>query len=126
MSLKKLNSTPVSTKDAIAELFMKLESEGCDPVTELARMAMDPLTPLEQRVSILKDLAGYTAPKRRAVDVVNHNEDGITVKIIKYSKADKLMAERLMNPVALAEERAKNQKPSDSEDSEPLLTQAAG
>ena len=57
MTIKKRSAVSVSTKDAIAELFNKLDLAGCDPIAELAKFAMDPVTPLETRINILKDLA---------------------------------------------------------------------
>jgi len=89
MSLKKKKTTSVATQDAIAELFTKLETEKCDPITELARLAMEDTTPLSDRINILKDLAGYTAPKRRAIDVTFQEDTSLVVKIIKYTKDTK-------------------------------------
>ena len=102
MAIKKQKKVSVSTRDAVAELFNKLEEQGCDPIKELATLAMDPVTPLSDRISILKDLAQYTAPKRRAVDITTPgNEDGITVKIVKYTKDAKGQALKMMNKEAI-------------------------
>ena len=105
MALKKRKSTPVSTQHAIEELFNKLTEAGCDPIAELAKYSMDTSVPLETRVNILKDLAQYTAPKRRAVDVTTKSEEGIKVNIIKYNKNIDKMAERMFNPNVLKHER---------------------
>ena len=98
MALKKKKSISVSTQDAIAELFNKLRDADCDPIAELATLAMDPVTPLSDRISILKDLAQYTAPKRRAVDVTTTNDAGVTVKIVKYSKDVVGQTAKMMKP----------------------------
>lgn len=88
MALKRLKTgASVSTKEAIAEVFNKLEAEGCDPITEMARLAMDDDTPLEKRIIILKELAAYVAPKRRAVEFTgDDDQEGVKVTIVKYTK----------------------------------------
>lgn len=88
MSLKKVHSTvSVSTKEAIAELFQKLDDCDLDPITELALLAKDPNVPLDERIGILKSLMSYTTPKRKAVDFIKGEDDeGITIKITQYSK----------------------------------------
>jgi hypothetical protein len=103
MAIKKRKTTPVSTQDAIAELFNKLHDAGCDPIKELADMAMDPATPRNERIAILKDLAQYTSPKRRAVDVTTSQDSGVVVKIVKYSK-DVNQARNMMKPSELKKE----------------------
>ena len=95
----KKNPTSVSAQEALAELFIKLKDLSCDPIKELATFAMDPVTPLHDRILILKELAQYTAPKRRAVDIVaDGSDDGLVVKIVKYTKDTKGQAEKMMNP----------------------------
>lgn len=106
MALKKRKTTPVSTQQAIAELFNKLEEANCDPIAELAAYAMSTTTPIEMRVSILKDLAQYTAPKRRSVDVVQQSNEGVKVTIVKYAKNIDKLAERMMRPEELQKARA--------------------
>lgn len=50
------------------ELVVRLEALGCDPVEGMARIAMDPESPLELRGRMYAELAGYLYPKRRAVE----------------------------------------------------------
>jgi hypothetical protein len=105
MALKKGKAkVSVSTQEAIAELFNKLDEAGCDPIAELATLAMDPNTPLSDRISIMKDLAQYTAPKRRAVDISTSSEEGITVKIVKYTKDPVGQVRKMMDPEVLKQE----------------------
>ncbi len=52
------------TFDAVA----KLEALGFDPLEAMAKVAMDSDTPLEIRASLLKELAQYVYPKRKALD----------------------------------------------------------
>lgn len=108
MALKKKKSISVSTQDAIAELFGKLHDVGCDPIRQLAELAVDPTIPLSDRISILKDLAQYTAPKRRAVDVTASNDAGVVVKIIKYSKDTVGQVQKMMKPEMVKRELEKN------------------
>ena len=103
----KKTKTGVSAKAASAEVFAKLENAGCDPIAVLASMAVDTNVPLDLRVNILKELAGYTAPKRRAVDISTTTEDGMVVKIVKYSSGNKQL-EKMCDPGVLQEEREKN------------------
>ena len=46
----------------------KLEAIGCDPLTELGKIAMDKMTPLEIRERCLTNLLPYIYPKRKPVD----------------------------------------------------------
>lgn len=102
------SKTSVNTREALAEVFQKLAAKDCDPIAELADLAMSVNTPLDTRVGILKELAHYTAPKRRAVDVTASGSEGIVVKIIKYSRDTVGQCEKMMDPEALAEERRAN------------------
>lgn len=105
MALKKgKTKVSVSTQEAIAELFNKLDAAGCDPIAELATLAMDHNTPLSDRISIMKDLAQYTAPKRRAVDISTSSEEGVTVKIVKYTKDPIGQVRKMMDPEVLKQE----------------------
>lgn len=101
----KKGKTTANGKAASDEVYAKLEAAGCDPIAMLAELAINANTPLDARIGILKDLASYTAPKRKAVDVTSGGEAGLTVKIIKYSSNTVADMEKLMKPEALAEER---------------------
>ena len=45
----------------------RLGSIGCDPIEGMARIAMDAATPIEVRARMFAELAGYVAPKRKAI-----------------------------------------------------------
>jgi hypothetical protein len=45
----------------------KLAELDCDPITAMATLAMDEKTAIELRVKLYCDLAGYIAPKLKAV-----------------------------------------------------------
>ena len=57
--------TPNRVTTALEE---KLNAIGCDPVIELAKIAMNAKNPLEIRVRCLIEIAPYVFPKRRPVD----------------------------------------------------------
>jgi len=40
---------------------------GCDPIEGMARIAMDAANPIEVRARMFAELAGYVAPKRKAI-----------------------------------------------------------
>lgn len=46
-----------------------LASLGCDPIEGMARIAMDPRHPVEVRARMYAELAGYVAPKRKAIQM---------------------------------------------------------
>jgi len=50
------------------EVIERLEALGCDPIEGMARIAMDMTTPVEVRARMFAELAGYVAPKRKAVE----------------------------------------------------------
>jgi hypothetical protein len=54
---------------ATLTLVEKLDGVGCDPVVELAKIAMDEKNPIEIRVRCLSEILPYLYPKRKPVDV---------------------------------------------------------
>jgi hypothetical protein len=58
----------------------KINATGCDPLTELAKIAMNHRYAVEVRVRCLCELASYLYPKRKPVDVPN--EQRTVVKMI--------------------------------------------
>ena len=63
--------TPNKRTIAVIE---KLAALGCDPIEGMAHIAMDTANPAELRGRMYAELAGYVAPKRKAIDV--SSEDG--------------------------------------------------
>jgi hypothetical protein len=51
-----------------ADVIAKLAALGCDPIEGMARIAMDGANPVELRARMYTELAGYVAPKCKAVD----------------------------------------------------------
>ena len=55
------------TKQQLA-VEAKLEQLGCDPITAMATLAIDPATPLDLRIKLHCELAQYVVPRRKAVE----------------------------------------------------------
>ena len=53
-----------------------LDHVGCDPLLELATIAMNPQTPIDLRVRCLSEIAPYVYPRRKPVDALN-DEPGV-------------------------------------------------
>jgi hypothetical protein len=51
-----------------AEVTERLAELGCDPIEGMARLAMDEANAPELRGRMYSELAGFVAPKRRAVE----------------------------------------------------------
>jgi hypothetical protein len=60
-------------------VIAKLEALGCDPIEGMARIAMDAANTPELRGKMYAELAGYVAPKRKAID--HSSDDGSTVPL---------------------------------------------
>jgi hypothetical protein len=54
---------------ATLTLKEKLETMGCDPLLELAKIAMNEKNPIGIRVLCLSEIAPYVYPKRKPVDM---------------------------------------------------------
>src|SRR4051812_47283422 len=46
----------------------KLAEMGCDPITAMALLAMDETVAIELRIKLYCELAGYLAPKLKAIE----------------------------------------------------------
>ena len=75
-------------EQVLFELNTKLEDQGVDPITELAKMSKDANIDVKIRTDILRDLANYQYPKRRSIDVGNADDEGFVVRVRKYTDAD--------------------------------------
>jgi len=54
---------------ATADVQARLDALGCDPIEGMARIAMDEKSPPELRGRMFAELAGYIAPKRKAIEI---------------------------------------------------------
>jgi hypothetical protein len=73
---------------ALYDLQFKLDAEDLDPIIEMAKLAKNVNTPLAERIKILRDLAQYLHPKRRAVEIGNADDEGLVIRIKKFSEND--------------------------------------
>ena len=53
----------------------RLEELGCDPLEGMAKIAMDESIEVNIRLTAYKELAQYLYPKRKAIEVVQEQED---------------------------------------------------
>jgi hypothetical protein len=51
------------------DIQIMLEALGCNPIEGMARIAMDESNPIDIRARMYAELAGYIAPKRKAIQV---------------------------------------------------------
>lgn len=67
---------------ATADVIAKLEELGCDPIEGMARIAMDAGNAPELRGKMYAELAGYVAPKRKAIDHSSDNQSMAPLGVI--------------------------------------------
>lgn len=63
------------------DVIEKLEALDCDPISAMARIAMDATNPPELRGRLLAELAQYVAPKRRSLDMSAQSAAPISIRI---------------------------------------------
>jgi len=61
------------------EVQERLEALGCDPIVGMARIAMDPATPLELQARMYAERAPYCYPKRKAIEYSAADDAGVIV-----------------------------------------------
>lgn len=66
---------PGTANKATLDVQERLAALGCDPIEGMARLAMDLANDPALRGRMFAELAGYVAPKRKAVDFVMLNEE---------------------------------------------------
>ena len=66
---------------ATADLQAKLSALGCDPLEGLARIAMNPRTPVGIQVRCLAELAQYVLPKRKAIEHTGEDGNALTIHV---------------------------------------------
>lgn len=67
---------------ATLTLKEKLDAMGCDPLIELAKIAMNEKNPIEIRVRCLSEIAPYVYPKRKPIDM-SSDQPSVTNVITK-------------------------------------------
>ncbi len=69
------------------ELADKLAALNCDPITAMAKIAMDETVELRIRAQLFKELAAYCYPKRKAVE---HTGDAFEQVVISFADPNSL------------------------------------
>jgi hypothetical protein len=59
------------------EVSERLAALGCDPIEGMALLAMDANNPPELRGRMFAELAGYVAPKRKAVEIGSREQQQV-------------------------------------------------
>ena len=75
------NKRTQEIQDRLAEL-------DCDPIEGMVQIAKDPTSSQELKLQAFKELAQYTAPKRKAVAMTASVDGSISVDIVKFSDID--------------------------------------
>ena len=87
---KRGGRTKGTPNKATADVVARLAELGCDPIEGMALIALDETNPPELRGKMFAELAGYVAPKRKAVE---HSTEPGTVMlsplVVTFVKADK-------------------------------------
>lgn len=63
------------------DIQQRLTTLGCDPIAGMACIAMDTNNPIEIRARMYAELAGYVAPKRKAVEIEGNGASPVVFNI---------------------------------------------
>jgi len=75
--------TPAQQRKALLALFAE---KGINPIEELMKFTSDDEVPLKERISIWKELASYTQPKLKSVDISATVSGEMKVVTMDFSK----------------------------------------
>lgn len=78
--------TPAEQRKALLALFA---DKGINPIEELMSFTVNDEVPLKERISIWKELASYTQPKLKSVDVQQNITGEMKIMTVDYSKVAK-------------------------------------
>lgn len=78
--------TPAEQRKALLALFA---DKGINPIEELMNFTVNDEVPLKERISIWKELASYTQPKLKSVDVQQNITGEMKIMTVDYSKVAK-------------------------------------
>lgn len=78
--------TPAEQRKALLALFA---DKGINPIEELMNFTANEEVPLKERISIWKELASYTQPKLKSVDVQQNITGEMKIMTVDYSKVAK-------------------------------------
>lgn len=83
---KKPNMSVKDSTEALRKGIRDLcKRQGYDPIEEMIALAQDEDTPIDLKVRIHKEIAEYTVPKLRSIDINANVTTGLTVNVVKFS-----------------------------------------
>ena len=71
-----------------AEIREMLLTLKCDPITGMARIAMNKRNPPELRGRMYSELAQYMWPKRKAIEHAGPEGENLVIKIVRFGDGD--------------------------------------
>lgn len=78
--------TPAQQRKALLALFAE---RGINPIEELMNFTSNEDVPLKERIAIWKELASYTQPKLKSIDVQQNITGEMKIMTVDYSKVSK-------------------------------------
>jgi hypothetical protein len=78
--------TPAQQRKALLAMFA---DKGINPIEELMSYTTNSEVPLKEKISIWKELASYTQPKLKSVDVQQNITGEMKIMTVDYSKVAK-------------------------------------
>ena len=78
--------TPAEQRKALLAMFAE---KGINPIEELLGYTSNEDVPLKERIAIWKELASYTQPKLKSVDVQQNITGEMKIMTVDYSKVSK-------------------------------------
>jgi hypothetical protein len=78
--------TPAQQRKALLAMFA---DKGINPIEELMNYTTNSEVPLKEKISIWKELASYTQPKLKSVDVQQNITGEMKIMTVDYSKVAK-------------------------------------
>ena len=86
--LEMMSSAPTPAQQRKALLAMFAE-RGINPIEELMRYTSSDEVPVKEKIAIWKELASYTQPKLKSVDVQQNITGEMKILTVDYSKVSK-------------------------------------
>lgn len=78
--------TPAQQRKALLAMFAE---RGINPIEELMNFTADEEVPVKERIAIWKELASYTQPKLKSVDVQQNISGEMKIMTVDYSAVTK-------------------------------------
>ena len=78
--------TPAQQRKALLAMFAE---RGINPIEELMNFTADEEVPVKERIAIWKELASYTQPKLKSVDVQQNRTGEMKIMTVDYSAVTK-------------------------------------